>query len=130
TMPAVSFRGDVLAIFRRSCGLSAACHQGPSSQTKRIYLGSSQITDNSDAAPGKAGLVGVASGGLPPMALVSPGAPPESFLMHKLDGDQCVFDAQCAGGDCLLPMPQGSYPMATPDRDTIRRWVTQGALDD
>jgi hypothetical protein len=130
SMPAVSFRDHVLPIFRRSCGLSPSCHQGASSTTRRIYLGSPQITDNSDATLVRAGIVGVASLDLPSMAVVSPGDPSQSFLMHKLDGDQCAFDAQCVGGDCLLPMPQGSYPMATPDRDSIRRWIAQGALDD
>jgi hypothetical protein len=125
--PQVTLRGDVLPIFRLSCGLSASCHQSPASTSGRIYLGSSMITDNSDAAKVHDGIVNTPSVDLPSMAVVKPNDPANSFLMHKIDGDQCTLDAQCVGKNCLLSMPQNSDLIEVARRDTVRRWIAQGA---
>ena len=125
--PQVSLRNDVLPIFRLSCGLSSACHQLPASQTGRIYLGSSMGTGNSDAAMVRDAIVNSPSFDLSSMALVKPGDPSNSFLMHKLDGDQCMFENQCTTQSCGLSMPQNSTLLEEDRRDTIRRWISQGA---
>ena len=59
--------------------------------------------------------------------LVTPGDPDKSFLLHKLDGDLCVFDESCANGSCGAPMPENNPALPEDKRDAIRRWIAQGA---
>jgi hypothetical protein len=127
--PQVSLRNDVLPIFRLSCGLASSCHQLSASQTGRIYLGSSMDTNSSDAAKVHDGIVNTPSLDLASMPLVKPGDPSNSFLMHKIDGDQCMFENQCTTQSCGLSMPQNSTLLEEERRATIRRWIAQGAMD-
>ena len=50
--------------------------------------------------------------------------------MRKLDGSQCVLDAQCKGGSCQESMPKGDGLLDLATRDTVRRWIAQGAKND
>jgi hypothetical protein len=79
---------------------------------------------------GYAALVGVTSHLLPTMLQVTPGAPPFSFLMHKLDGTHNDFAAQCAGGSCGGTMPLNRPQLAPVVRDGIRAWILGGAVND
>jgi hypothetical protein len=63
------------------------------------------------------------------MAYVKAGDPSQSFLMRKMDGDQCVLDAQCAGMTCQTSMPQNLPLLDVAPRDVVRRWIAQGAAD-
>ena len=64
------------------------------------------------------------------MPLVTPGSPEKSFLMHKLDADQCAYAAACTVADCGAKMPRdGTMPLAPQNRDNVRRWIAQGAGD-
>ncbi len=128
TTPVVSFQNDVVTpIFRPHCGLSPVCHQLQQGAVSGLYLGSNAATGAADVAKVYANLVGIPSADLPSMDLVTAGDTAQSFLMHKLDGDQCLFDAQCKDGYCLTPMPQNSGLLDVPTRDTVRRWIAQGA---
>ncbi len=119
TAPEKQLQRDVAPILQRSCGF-ASCHGAASGGSAGLYLGS-------DGARVLAAVVGTPSRELPAMSLVAPGDPSRSFLMHKVDGDACTLRAECAGGDCGGSMPQGQDLMAITDRDTIRRWIAQGA---
>lgn len=128
----VSFAAQVLPIFQQSCALSASCHGDPASAPVQPYLGSAD--GGADAAAILAKLVGVPSLEDPTMNLVSSGDPPNSFLMHKMDGDQCTLVAQCAGtgismtyANCGSSMPQGTPTLPAAIRDTVRAWIKQGA---
>ena len=46
------------------------------------------------------------------MPFVTAGDPSKSYLMHKMDGDQCAFDSSCTNGTCGVSMPQAS-PLLT-----------------
>lgn len=124
TTPKVSFKGDVLPIFEVSCGLSSSCHGTPNGP--REFLGSKTVT--SDPTTILAGIVGVASADLPAMSFVKAGDDQNSFLMHKIDGDECTLNAQC-GGNCGVSMPQDSPLLPVASRDVVRRWIAQGALN-
>jgi hypothetical protein len=127
--PAVSFKNDVMKVFNNSCGI-AACHGSQSTAMGGLFLGAEGV-NRADAPTVYAGLINKASLELASMPFVTPGDPSKSYLMHKLDGDQCAFDAQCAGGTCQALMPSGGtqlLPVAT--RDTLRRWIAQGAKND
>ncbi len=113
--PAVTFAADVLPVLVHSC-TSASCHGGASPQGE-LELGSAATYTN---------LVGPVAGELSTMPLVMPGHPDESYLMHKLDADQCTLASQCVSGDCKQAMPLNN-PLDAAARDTIRRWIAQGA---
>jgi len=123
TMPVESFKTNIMGIFAENCG-SATCHGG-AAPTGGLLLGGTEA-----AAPATyKALVNVMSGELPTMAYVTPGMYAESYLMHKLDADQCYYDEQCLGHLCLAAMPNLGTTLPTGTRDIVRRWIAQGALD-
>ena len=101
-----------------SCG---SCH-GPSG------LGS--LSGLHDCNLGYASIVNVASSRLPTMDRIEPGDPSLSFLMHKLDGTQTNFNAQCVGGSCGATMPLNQPQLTQGERVAIRLWITNGAVND
>jgi hypothetical protein len=129
TTPTVSFKTDVVAgVFNKSCGLSTSCHGSATASQGGLFLGAKDKL-GSDASDVRKLIVGVASKDLPTMPFVTVGDPSKSFLLHKMDGDQCQFAAQCTGGDCQQTMPQGSDALPADRRDIVRRWIAQGAQD-
>ena len=122
TQPPVQLQRDVIPILSRSCAF-VSCHGAASGGNNGLYLGT-------DGARVLAEAVGKPAGELPTMSYVAPGDPAGSYVMHKIDGDQCTLVARCAGGDCGGSMPQGSDLMAIRDRDIVRRWIAQGAKGD
>ncbi len=132
--PTVSFKTDVLPIFRTSCGLSSSCHGGESGPAGQHYLG----PKNSDPAPTAAQIQKIFDQNVGQMPAVNAGMniitakdPEHSFMMYKLDGLKCT-KLSCASDDsCLSLMPQGNTePMDAAKRDVIRRWIAQGAKND
>lgn len=121
----VSFEQDVLPIFQRSCGLNALCHGLP---TNLPFLGSNPPAPG-DAAAVWASIVNRPAGALPSRMFVEPGDPANSFLMRKMDGDQCIWDAECKAGSCGAPMPEGLGLLQESDRDLVRAWILQGAQE-
>jgi hypothetical protein len=116
----VSFSTDVMPIFQGSCAFSS-CH-GLEASNNGVFLGDSQ-----GPAAVVANLVGRRADTLQTMDYVKPGDPHESFLMRKIDGSQCVLDAQCTDKTCGQSMPRDEDVMPIETRDTIRRWIAQGA---
>jgi len=124
---AVSFKTDVLPIFRNSCGLSTACHGNQGGPTEQPYLGPAIgpdatdaeimaiFTDNVDVNAAKA----------PTMKIIDPGSPQTSFLMAKIDDKLTCSTVKCET-TCGTSMPQGA-PLPEDKRDIIRRWIAQGA---
>ncbi len=134
TTPEASFKSDVLPILQRSCGVSMGCHGDPNApDEKRPYLGPKQsvTATDMDIAIIRGGLIDVPSFWEPGMSLVKPSDPENSFLMHKMDFTLECSDLACADAkDCGTVMPQGNdKPLDIAERDTIRRWIAQGALD-
>jgi hypothetical protein len=134
--PSVSFGGDVMPIFNTNCAIGGArCHGDPAVvASSRPFLGYFDGAPDAGAiASVRDGLIGVKSSEDPSMNLVTAGEPVQSFLMHKMDGDQCTLIS-----DCMVP---GSYrpncgvfmPYQAPSildvakRDVVRRWIGQGA---
>jgi hypothetical protein len=133
TTPDVSFATDILPILQPSCAIAGStCHGTPDVATTqaRPYLGN--YDGGTDAAQVVTGLVGVTSNEDPSMPEVTASDPGSSFLMHKLDNDQCQFANDCKASktqytDCGQQMPYSSPPLEESQRDTIRRWIAQGA---
>ena len=139
--PTVTFKADVLPIFRQSCGLSASCHQAESPPLPaEHFLGPSVSMPAPTAMQIQeilSGIVGVKSVDEPDMDVVAPGDPAHSFMMYKLDGDPSNLDGltcsklKCAANmTCLLSMPSGGPQLPADERDEIRRWIAQGAKND
>ena len=126
TKPTVSFKADVLPIFVQSCAFTS-CHGSATSRNNGIGLGSKTLPN--DASEIRKNIVDVKAPELPTMNFATAGDPSQSFLMRKLDGDQCKLDAQCEKGTCLSSMPQSGDLLPVATRDTVRRWIAQGALD-
>jgi hypothetical protein len=64
------------------------------------------------------------------MPYITPGDPTQSYLMHKVDGTLSGFSAPCGQeSGCGIQMPKGEAPLSTAQRDVIRAWIEQGALD-
>jgi hypothetical protein len=125
TTPKVSLRSDLLPIFAPSCAFSA-CHGGkPTDSNNGVYLGSA--TGTTDAVAVRTALL--ATSKTIDMPYVTPGDPAKSYLMHKMDGDQCTLATRCSGGSCGAGMPSGGPLLEVAKRDTVRRWIAQGAQD-
>jgi hypothetical protein len=72
--------------------------------------------------------------------IIAASAPQNSFMMYKLDGDPNLANMNnqvtCATLTCATAMTcGGSMPSCGPQlpqtqRDTIRRWIAQGAKND
>lgn len=120
-------RAQVDTIVNFSCAI-ASCH-GRSPGQGHLFLPKRQAAD---AGAGMNGdwydqVVGVASLTNPSMQLVKPGDPAESWLVHKVGGDQCYFKAACVKGNCGDRMPQANLALDPADIATIVAWVREGA---
>jgi hypothetical protein len=110
----------------------------PWSELYSLYLAPTCPTCHGEDAEGGLGdfgtcqgaydaLAGVPSTEFPAWDRIEPGAPERSWLIHKLDGTQGLFDDQCVGGTCGAPMPL-ELPQLPPEaRDAIRVWIAGGA---
>lgn len=119
--PVVSFN-QVAVVLGPACG---KCHGSPDNPQDGLFLGGAGL-EGADAATTFAHIVNVMSNESPMMMYVNPGDPSRSYLMHKLDGDQCTLSDKCVSNDCKDTMPQGGS-LSLDDRDMIRRWIYQGA---
>jgi hypothetical protein len=119
--PPTSFEADVAPTLGQSCAFSSCHGSRLAAANHGVYLGA-----NADPASVKAALIGQ-SKALPTMPYVTPGDPDKSFLLHKLDGDLCVLEESCVGGECGDQMPSGNAALPDEKRDAIRRWIAQGA---
>jgi hypothetical protein len=131
---ATSFKTDVLPILVQSCAFTS-CHGMAGGTNNGISLGVKPPA-MSDPAMVVAGMVNVKAKELPTMNFVTPSDPASSYLMHKVDGDNCTFDKMCSDGTlpyrpgsatCQGTMPQAGDLLPVEKRDTIRRWIAQGA---
>jgi hypothetical protein len=123
TSPTVSFSKDVLPIFSKSCAFTS-CHGSATGSSNGVFLG------GTDPARVHKAVVDVRSSKLPTMSYVKANDPRESFLMRKMDASHCVLDAQCTSADCGQSMPQNDETLPLETRDTVRRWIAQGAKND
>jgi len=128
----VGFAADVLPIFRRSCGLSGACHGSEAAPAGQPYLGPPEVDGMVTAAQLTAIFnqnVGATSVKATGMKIVEAGSPQKSFLMHKMDGTLTCSDVACEAG-CGSSMPLANPALPEADRETVRLWIAQGAKND
>jgi hypothetical protein len=134
--PTVSFAQSIKPLFNTSCSISTpgTCHalQQPGNSTPYlVFLGSPD--GGIDGATVLSGLVGKPASEDPGMSLIAAGDPDNSYLMHKLDYDQCQFATACDATKnpvftgCGVGMPYQSGILDQDTRDDIRRWIAQGA---
>ena len=119
TDPVVSMKSGVLPIIAQNCAQIKACHGA----------GTLHVPLSGDSSAVRTALVGVPSGELPRMPFVTASDPSQSYLLHKMDGDQCLFDKECGNGYCQDTMPSSAPLLPAEQRLVIRRWIAQGAKD-
>jgi hypothetical protein len=133
--PSVSYTTDVQPIFNTCGSAGGTCHGDPNSDagvTGLIFLG--KPAGGVPASAVLPNIVGQASPEDPKMEIIKAGDPGNSYLMHKLDGDECVYSADCSGAvnvafiDCGAQMPDLGPYLSQAQRDVIRSWIAQGAL--
>lgn len=108
-----SFATQVAPILKSYC---AGCHDSSGPSAGLVLAGTS-------ASAIRAGLVGVTATETS-MALVTAGAPDESWLVRKIEGDFSGVQCQSA---CQTQMPPAGAAPATAEVDVIRAWITAGA---
>lgn len=108
-----TFATQVAPIFKSYCG---GCHDSASPSEGLVLVGTS-------ASAIRTGLVGV-SATETTMLLVKAGAPDESWLVHKLEGD---FSGVLCLKTCQTQMPPAGAAPSTAEIDTIRAWISAGA---
>ena len=140
-----SFKTDIMPIFHQSCTLSAYCHGQPNDATAlNLYLGNNFAEGDNTAmttAMAHAAIVGVTSIEDPLMKIVKPGDKDNSYLIHKLNGDQnsttsisneCAMKL-CNNVDCTTATPCGNIMPQTGQAidpvaiQNVTNWVTMGA---
>jgi hypothetical protein len=118
TQPEISFKTQVAPIITKTCSVEA-CH-ADKNLSLGIYLPQDPVEIlKALRAPSTSNLK---------LDVVKPGSPTDSFIMHKLDGTQCNLDKDCVDNSCGAEMPP-TAPLSLDDRNTIRRWIAQGAKD-
>ena len=142
----VSFKNDIIPLFRTNCAKAGACHNDPMTYSRTAAGGGRQYLGTAlDGGPETMADMALVYAGLskpsleytsPPINYVVPCDPANSYLMIKMDPTFTNIDlSHCAHGDfapiCGLPMPsdstKGPLPQAT--RDIVRNWISQGALN-
>jgi hypothetical protein len=127
----VSFGADVAPIFQSNCTSGGVNCHGTNGNVP--YLGA--VDGGEASATILASIVSIPSPEDPMMLLVSPTDPANSYLMHKMDGDQCTLAQGCATSrfpdlaNCGNDMPNGMATLAITSRDLVRAWIAQGAAD-
>jgi hypothetical protein len=131
TTPAVSLRTDVVPIFQVSCSFGATCHGAMTGSAGFTYLGPTGVAPtDAELAAIIAQNVGVNPTRNAGMPRITANDPARSFLMHKMDNTLTCGDLACAGDNsCGVAMPQGQPTLEQGSRDTVRRWIAQGAQD-
>jgi hypothetical protein len=111
-------RSDVETIFFLTCSLPSCHGRFPDGQSG-LYIGTTgDWTQN---------VVNVTSKERKDLKRVVPGDPKNSWLAHKLVGDQCLFGSKCVDGDCGDQMPGTGQPLDPSDLNTVLEWIRQGA---
>lgn len=109
-----SFSRDLMPVLRQTCGISSGCHAGPDAQ-KGLRL-------DSDSAA-YANLVNVvASYSASGMMRVRPGKPDSSLMYRVLSTDPTYRLG-------YYRMPVAQYALPSQTVETIKNWITKGALD-
>lgn len=120
-MSRVVCRSDVESIVFFSCGLSS-CHGRYPDGQQGLYIGAQDDWT--------ANVVGAKSVERPDLVRVKPGDPKNSWLAHKIAGDNCLFSSKCKDGDCGDRMPAANQPLSASDLETVLDWIRQGANRD
>jgi hypothetical protein len=111
-------RSDVETIFFLTCSLPSCHGRFPDGQSG-LYIGTTgDWTQN---------VVNVTSKERKDLKRVVPGDLKNSWLAHKLVGDQCLFGSKCVDGDCGDQMPGTGQPLDPSDLNTVLEWIRQGA---
>jgi hypothetical protein len=130
----VSLRAELVTTLQRNC-TDRQCHGSAVGSAGDLYLGA-ELPGVLDTAQMIANTVDVPARTAPELPLIAAGDPERSFLMLKVDGCQGSAGLKCtaqpgaiSGSACGDAMPQAQRPVCNEDRERLRTWILQGALD-
>jgi hypothetical protein len=130
----VSFAGDVMPLFQARCAKGMECHskQAPTPDGG-LVLGSPQGAPSQTEIHGVyAAIVNIAAKRAPAMKLVAPGDPAGSFLLAKTEYStvgSCVSMCVATGCGNRMPTGIGAQPLSELQRQILRGWIRDGALE-
>lgn len=124
--PTVSLKTDVMPIFQNSCTFSGTCHGAKTGSAGKVYLGPGLGTPVTDMDLADVVSMNVGQDSSTGVKTIVSKDPQHSFLMHKMDGTLTCGDIKCTES-CGAPMPQSGDMLSADKRDTVRRWIAQGA---
>jgi hypothetical protein len=149
TMPVVSFRNDIFNTFLRGSCSSLTCHGVALASATALYPGAMLHLGPPPDKPAPAdteistivAALKAASKTAPAMKIVEPGNEAASFLIAKIHGcqnergqactQQSVMLIRCDSNPCgdVMPPVDQITQLTADQKNTFRRWVAQGALD-
>ena len=147
----MSFEQDIIPIFQQHCN-NSTCHGSSTRSRADLYLGPRSAAPTADERANLVADLTTRPSVLGPTETLNvvAGDWTKSFLMLKVDGCQNDVGLECPGGtdanedsvcqpakNCGDGMPQldvtdvsedeAPYPLSADERNTIRRWIQQGA---
>ena len=134
----VSFSTQIQPILQQSCGVAGGTCHGASDGSSQLglYLAepAGAMDGYGDPATILGAIVNAKSMEDPTMNIITPGDPENSYLYHKVLGDQDTLVADCTanasgvqGKPCGVSMPQTGGSIGTTDEGLLKDWITQGA---
>ena len=126
--PTRSFANDVVPIFEASCVNDFSCH----GNGQQPFLGpQSGMLGPNDVAMIYSNLTTTIASETLAEHFVEAGKPESSFLMHKVDRDLSCKTIGCKPNalGCGVVMPNNGAMLPVEQRDTIRDWINQGAMN-
>ena len=130
----VSFEADIMPLFQARCSKGMECHS-KQAQTPDggLVLGPPQgVPSESEIHAVYAAIVNIGAKRAPGMKLVAPGDPAGSFLLAKTEYttvESCVSMCVASGCGSRMPTGIGAQPLSELQRQLLRGWIRDGALE-
>ncbi len=130
----VSFEGDIMPLFQARCAKGMECHskQAPTPDGGLVLGPPQGVPSQAEIDSVYAAIVNIDSKRAPAMKLVAPGDPAGSFLLAKTEYatvGSCISMCVASGCGNRMPTGIGALPLSELQRQLLRGWIRDGALE-